>query len=85
MSDRHLIRTCLLNKVRQRGPEKTICPSEVARAVGGETWRDLMETVRAIGADLADEGQIDVVQKGRVVDSRTAKGPIRYRVRLDSD
>ena len=31
-----LIRICLLAKVTERGPQKTICPSAVARELGGE-------------------------------------------------
>ena len=30
----------------ERGPDKTICPSEAARAVGGSGWRDLMPDAR---------------------------------------
>jgi hypothetical protein len=40
-----MIRHRLMDLVQQRGPSKTICPSEVARQLGGETWRDLMPTV----------------------------------------
>ena len=70
---------CLLAQVRQRGTEKTICPSEVARTLGGDQWRNLMEPVRAVGRDLAAEGKIVVMQKGQVVDPDQVKGPIRYR------
>ncbi|MDT9594197.1 DUF3253 domain-containing protein [Nocardioides zeae] len=55
----------------------TICPSEVARALGGEGWRDLMEPVRGVAADLADRGEVVVTQGGETVDVRTAKGPVR--------
>ncbi|MBD2462755.1 DUF3253 domain-containing protein [Oscillatoria sp. FACHB-1407] len=78
--DRTTIRQHLLAKVRQRGLEKTICPSEVARDLGGDDWRLLMETVRQVGAELVTEGAIAALQKGRVVDPLTAKGPIRFRV-----
>ena len=74
------IRDCLLKRVRDRGPDKTICPSEVARALGSENWRLLMEQVRTVGLELHDEGKIAVTQKGHSVDPRTAKGPIRYRL-----
>lgn len=73
------IRQCLLAQVQQRGTEKTICPSGVARALGGDQWRNLMESVRAVGRDLAAEGKIVVTQKGQIVDPHKAKGPIRYR------
>jgi hypothetical protein len=72
------LRETLLNLVNQRGPGKTICPSEVARALDADHWRDLMPAVRAVGTQLADEGAILILQKGQPVNPRTAKGPIRY-------
>ena len=74
------IRECILAKVQQRGLEKTICPSEVARDLGAESWRKLMPVVREAGAMLAEEGKIVVLQRGQVVDPLMAKGPIRYRL-----
>jgi len=74
-----MIRQCILKQVQQRGPEKSICPSEVAREVGGEAWRSLMPLVREVGADLAKSGAIVITQKGIPVDPQTARGPIRFR------
>lgn len=56
---------------------KTICPSETARAIGGDDWRELMPLVRDVAAGLADEGQVIVQQKGEPVDIATVRGPIR--------
>lgn len=64
-------------QVIARGAGKTICPSEVARALA-EEWRDLMPAVRAAGAVLAARGEIVVTQKGTVVDLATARGPVRF-------
>lgn len=74
------IRDRILQKVQERGPEKTICPSEVARDLGGEDWRDLMPQVRSVGIELAEEGAIVVTQKGQTVNPHQAKGPVRYRL-----
>ena len=62
---------------RARGA--TICPSEAARAVGGDDWRPLMEPARAAARRLVARGQVEITQAGRVVDGSTAKGPIRIR------
>jgi hypothetical protein len=59
----------------------TACPSEAARAVGGEDWRDLMEPARRAARRLVAAGEIDITQRGSVVDPSTAKGPIRLRKR----
>lgn len=57
----------------------TICPSEAAREVGGEDWRDLMEPARRAARRLVAAGEVEVTQRGKVVDPSTAKGPIRVR------
>ena len=62
-----------------RAQDATICPSEAARAVGGEEWRDLMEPARRAARRLVAEGEVEITQRGTVVDPSTAKGPIRIR------
>lgn len=57
----------------------TICPSEAARAVGGDDWRPLMEPARRAARRLVAAGAIEITQGGRVVDPSTARGPIRLR------
>ena len=80
MSDRPAIRHAILQKARLRGSTKSICPSEVARDLDRSNWRALMPIVRDIGATLADEGHIVMLQKGKAVNPRKVKGPIRYRI-----
>lgn len=63
-----------------RSAEATICPSEAARQVGGDDWRDLMQPTRDVVARLADAGEVEATQGGEVVDVRTARGPIRVRI-----
>ncbi|MCM3778628.1 DUF3253 domain-containing protein [Microbacterium hydrocarbonoxydans] len=62
--------------VRKRAGS-SICPSDVARTVGGESWRSLMSDVRRVTAQLADDEQVVVTQKGSVVSIRDARGPVR--------
>jgi hypothetical protein len=76
------LRDAMLVLVRERGPSKTICPSDAARAVGGERWRDLMDDARDIARKLAREGEVEISQKGEVVDpDATWRGPIRIRAK----
>ena len=58
-------------------PTRTICPSDVARAVGGSSWRSRMDAARAVAAELHDAGVVRVRQRGEDVDPRTARGPVR--------
>ena len=73
---RSAIEAEILAQVTARGRGKTICPSEVARALDGD-WREAMPEVRQVAAEMAARGEIDVTQKGRLVNALQAKGPIR--------
>lgn len=74
------LREAILELARERGPDKTICPSDAARAIGGDDWRDLMDDARETARDLARAGQVQITQKGEVLDpDATWRGPIRIR------
>ena len=58
----------------------SICPSEAARAVGGADWRDVMEPAREAARALARAGEMEVTQKGVVLDADAIwRGPVRIR------
>ncbi|GAA4728498.1 DUF3253 domain-containing protein [Modestobacter marinus] len=63
----------------QRRPGASICPSEAARAVDPDGWRDLMPAARSAAGRLAAAGAVEVTQSGAVVDVATARGPVRVR------
>jgi hypothetical protein len=69
----------ILEKLSARAGGASICPGEVARDVGGEQWRDLMERSRQAARRLVASGDVEITQGGSVVDPSTAKGPIRIR------
>ncbi|MCW1886919.1 DUF3253 domain-containing protein [Luteolibacter flavescens] len=71
----------IMGLLGQRTPGATICPSEVSRELFPDDWRERMDDVRRVARHLESRGEIEVVQKGRVVDPATAKGPIRLRRR----
>lgn len=77
--DRGELEAAILALLDQRAGGATICPSEVARQRGGDTWRELMEPVREAARRLVAAGEVEITQGGRVVDPSTAKGPIRIR------
>lgn len=75
------IAALILDMTAARGADKSICPSEVARALGGE-WRLHMKPVRAEAVRLAREGRIDILRKGKPVeDFAELRGVIRLRRR----
>lgn len=64
----------------ERDAGKTICPSEVARALDPEGWRRLLPQVRATAVGLARAGRLEITRHGRAVDPNAFKGV--YRLRL---
>lgn len=66
-----------IRSLTRKREESSICPSDVARTLGGESWRPLMPEVRRIAAELADRDEVIVTQKGEPVSIRSARGPVR--------
>jgi hypothetical protein len=68
-----------------RSQGSTICPSEAVRAldpgVTGEALRAQMEPARRAARRLVNTGRLEFLQRGRVVDPSTARGPVRLRLR----
>jgi len=77
-ADRALERA-ILHLLDQRSAGASICPSEAARVVDPQRWRDLMEPARMAARRLTHRGETRITQKGRIVDPTTARGPIRIR------
>jgi hypothetical protein len=74
------LRATTLALAEHRSPDRTICPSDVARAVGGEKWRALMEPVREVVREVARAGEVQILQRGEVLDPEKGwRGPIRIR------
>ena len=72
------IEATILALTAQRGPAKSICPSEVARAFRPD-WQPLLGEVRRAACRLAAGGRIDILRKGHVVAPTGVKGVIRLR------
>ncbi len=85
MSEQRL-RAAILTLAGERGPASSICPSDAARAVGGDDWRRLMDDARDAARALAKAGEVEITQKGAVLDPDSAwRGPIRIRIRWPSE
>jgi hypothetical protein len=77
-TDRRLERT-IDDLLDARAATSSICPSDAARAIGGDDWRDLMEPARRAARRMMSRGEVEITQGGSVIDPSTAKGPIRIR------
>lgn len=73
----------ILQLAQERGSEKTICPSEVARHIAGNNeaeWRKLMKPIRTEAVRLANQGDVVIMRKGKPVSPDSFKGV--YRIGL---
>jgi hypothetical protein len=78
LSERRRAEAAIVDLIAERGPDKTICPSEAARALAGKgDFRPSMEPVRDAAARLAKARRIEVTQKGQPVTIGEVRGPIR--------
>jgi hypothetical protein len=71
----------ILTMASQRGPDKSTCPSEIARELFPADWRKHMQEVRDAAIELHHTGQVTITQKGRPVDTENIKGPIRIKLK----
>lgn len=67
----------ILTLIAQRGPGKSICPSEAARAFDPEGWRGRLRHVRETAVGLARQGRVVITRKGKPVDPNKFKGVYR--------
>jgi hypothetical protein len=62
-----------------RGRGDSICPSEVARGLA-HPWRPLMPLVKDVAIELAEQGELEVLQRGELVDWSKRPGAVRLRL-----
>lgn len=74
------LRAAVLALAHHRAPAGSICPSDAARAVGGDNWRELTAQSREIAFTLAKAGDVQILQRGVVRNpERSWSGPVRIR------
>jgi hypothetical protein len=75
----------ILRLVTARGVEKSICPTEAARALApeaaGDAWRKFLHPVRLAAQRLAKAEKIEILRKGKAIAPEDAHGVIRLRLK----
>jgi hypothetical protein len=74
------IETAILSTAIHRGTEKSTCPSEIARMLFPDDWREHMKDVLGVAIDLHNKGSVVITQKGIPVDVKDIKGPVRIKI-----
>jgi len=79
-ADRH-IDEAILSLLKERGPGKSACPSEVARRLQPEGWRGCMPAVRERAAALAGAGKLRITRGDKTLEPEALSGgPVRLRL-----
>ena len=71
----------ILAMAAQRGVDKSVCPSEIARELFPGNWRKYMQEIRDAAIILQRESKVAITQKGEPVDMDHIKGPIRIKIK----
>ena len=82
--DEAKMRRVIYGLARER-PSGSICPSEAARKISPYKWRALMPQVVGAARRMAADGEILMLQSGKLVDPATAKGAFRLRLPVDEE
>ncbi|MBV9953412.1 MAG: DUF3253 domain-containing protein [Acidimicrobiia bacterium] len=77
------IRATLFSLLRHRSAG-SVCPSDIARTIGADEWREVMDQVRDVVRTAAADGEVVATQGKDTLDpAATWKGPIRIRATQD--
>jgi hypothetical protein len=76
----------ILRLVTARGPDKSICPTDVAREMSpvgaaDQAWRKFLHPVRLAAQRLAKAGRIEILRKGKPIAPEDVHGVIRLRLK----
>jgi hypothetical protein len=77
------IERAILERLAVQPPGRSIAPTDVARALGGDHpdgWAPLMQPVRRAAVRLMKAGRVLILRKGRPVDPEDFRGI--YRIAL---
>ena len=71
----------ILRQTAALAPGRSLCPSDIARALNPraepDTWQRLMTPVRQAAVKLAEQGRIAILRKGKPVPPDQVRGVIR--------
>lgn len=71
----------ILALTADRGPGKSICPTEAARALDPAQWRAKLPAVRAAAVALARAGRITITRHNKPVDPDNFRGVYRLKAK----
>jgi hypothetical protein len=75
----------ILTLLAAKGAQKSISPTEAARALAGnppdDKWRGSLSPIRLAAMRLAKAGRIEFLRKGKPVPPEDARGVIRLRLK----
>jgi hypothetical protein len=83
-----VLRTAILDLLKRQQPGKSISPTEAARSLTGSDerqWSRLMKPLRVVAVEMAHNGEIVILRKGKPADPAAFRGVYRLALASDSD
>ncbi len=74
------LRTEMMHRIGALALGKSLCPTEIARALEGSDtarWSGLMPAIRRLAVDMAKGGQVVILRKGKTADPDDFRGVYR--------
>lgn len=75
--DDRSLEKAIIQMLKKREPDKTICPSEPPRQLFPDNWRDYMERSRCAAGRLWAQDAVDIQKSGESIAPDDITGPIR--------
>ena len=79
------IEDAILAQLAQAGPNKSIDPMNVAKAVQPERWQRLLPVIKREAVMLARQGVIVILRHNKPADPAEFRGVYRIRLPLEGD
>ena len=80
--DKDKLRNAILEETEKCEPGRSICPSQVAKAIEPDErlWRRELRKIRHVATEMAQNGEIEILRKGKPQDPHgEIKGVLRLR------
>ena len=83
-----VLRNAILDLLKSQQPGKSISPTEAARSLTGSDerqWSRLMKPLRAVAVEMARNGEIVILRKGKPADPSAFRGVYRLALASGND
>lgn len=78
-----LVQATMLTMCVDAGLGDSVRPEKIAQELYPEDWQSLLKRIRLMAKQMAQQGWLEILRKGKVVDPEDFKGIITLRVTIE--